>query len=112
MIIKLHPQRRDELLEVHKSGDTLVINGEPLDFSPLRDGATLPAGAVDSPWFTGDVDRVNGELVINLLLPLPVNYSQAQAFPQDLVGVPDGPVLLPQPLPVPEVVEDPQELAE
>lgn len=102
MIIKLSPQRRDDTLEVVKSGDVLSINGQSLDFGPLPDGATLPATAVDNPWLVGDVVRENGELTLTLLLPLPANYSPEQAFPEDLVDVPDGPVAFPQPLPLEE----------
>lgn len=102
MIIKLSPQRRDDTLEVTKQGDVLTLNGTALDFGPLPDGATLPMSAVSGDWIAGDVERVDGELVIRLILPLPANYSQEQAFPEDLVDVPDGPVAFPQPLPIEE----------
>jgi len=97
MRIILDPQRRDDLLEVVKAGDTLVVNGESFDFSPMDDGDTLPAIAITSGWFSGDVDRVNGRLVIRMWLPNPWNYSPEQAFPEPLLNVPDGPVLLPRP---------------
>lgn len=107
MIIKLSPQRRDDSLVLEKAGDTLIINGEAFDFSPLQEGGTLPAEAIASGWFVEGVRRENGELLIHLLLPNPVNYSPAQAFPADLVNVPDGAVLLPGPLPQePEVADE------
>jgi hypothetical protein len=99
MIIHLSPTRRDDSLEVIKSGDTLSLNGELFDFSRMGVGDTLPASAIASQWFYGDVERTNEGLVLTLFLPLPWNYSPEQAFPEDLVSVPDGPVLLPQPLP-------------
>lgn len=99
MRIKLSPQRRDDTLEVIKSGNVLVVNGEIFDFSPMGDGDTLPRSAIGSEWFTGDVDRENGELTVTLLFPNPSNYSPEQAFPVDLVDVPGGPVVLPLPLP-------------
>lgn len=102
MRIKLTPQRRDDTLEVVKAGDVLTVNGEALDFGPLPDGATLPASAVNNPWVVGEVHRDGGELTLTLLLPLPTNYSPEQAFPEDLVDVPDGPVAFPQPLPLEE----------
>lgn len=105
MRIKLSPQRRDEALEVVKSGNLLVVNGQVFDFSPLGDGDTLPGSAITSQWFVGDVDRVGDEITLSLLLPLPANYSPEQAFPLDLVAVPDGPVVFPQPLPLPETTE-------
>ncbi len=81
-----------------RNGDSLVLNGEVFDFSPLAEGDTLPAAAISSAWFAGQVERLNGELDLTIFLPLPINYSQAQAFPVPLVNVPDGAVALPQPL--------------
>jgi len=105
MRIILDPQRRDDLLEVVKAGDTLIVNGEEFDFSPMGDGDTLPAAAITSGWFSGDVDRINGELVIRMWLPNPWNYSPEQAFPVPLEDVQDGPVTFPAPLPDPAPVE-------
>lgn len=99
MIIKLSPQRRDDTLAVVKCGNTLELNGEIFDFTPMPDGSTLPLSAITSHWFAGDVEVINGELVVTLILPNPANYSPEQANPVNLVGVPDGPVLFPQPLP-------------
>lgn len=103
MRIKLSPIRMDEPLEVVKSGDVLVINGERFDFSPMEVGSALPAVAIDSHWFIGPVVRLVDELVLTLLFPIPRNYSPAQAFPVDLINVPDGPVDFPKPLPEPEI---------
>lgn len=100
MIIKLSPQRRDDSLAVIKSGDLLNINGEVFDLSPMNDGDTLPRSAIASEWFAADVEKVSGQLVVTLLFPNPANYSQEQAFPVDLLGVPDGEVVFPLPLPI------------
>lgn len=97
MRIVLSPQRRDDTLEVIKSGDILKVNGVRFDLSKVGEGDTLPQAAIDSLWFVGPVDRVNGELMLTLLLPNPWNYSQAQAFPVPLENVPDGPVAFPGP---------------
>jgi hypothetical protein len=97
MRIFLSPQRRDDPFEVIKSGDTLKINGVIFNLSQIGEGDTLPQGAVDSLWFVGPVDRINGELILTLLFPNPWNYSQAQAFPVPLENVPDGPVVFPAP---------------
>ena len=99
MIIKLIPVRMDDTLELFKSGDVLTVNGEEFDFSQVGEGDTLPASAITCKFFFGEVARVNGELILSMQLPNPWNYSQEQAFPADLVDVPDGHVLLPQPLP-------------
>ena len=99
MRIILSPQRRDDTLSIFKSGDLLIVNGETLDFSPMGDGDTLPASAISSKWFVDKVDRINGELALTVLFPNPWNYSPEQAFPTDLLNVPDGRVDMPKPLP-------------
>jgi hypothetical protein len=101
MIIKLSPVRTDKTLTVIKSGSTLTVNGEIFDFSQMGDGDTLPSSAILSEWFAGDIDKAGGELTLTLFFPNPWNYSPEQAFPVDLLNVPDGPVIFPQPLPDP-----------
>lgn len=101
MIIKLSPVRRDETLSVIKNGNTLEVNGELFDFSQMVDGDTLPVEAITSSWFSGQVDNVSGDLTLTMILPNPWNFSPEQAFPVDLIDVPDGPVQFPMPLPEP-----------
>jgi len=101
MKINLIPVGRPETLEVIRIGDVLNINGEVFDFSPIGEGDTLPATAIASDWFMNMVERLNGELELTLILPLPSNYSQEQAFPVPLENVPNGPVSFPQSLPPP-----------
>lgn len=99
MIIHLSPQRRDDTLEVIRSGDVLTLNGEQFDLSQVQEGDTLPATAISSGWFASDVDRTDGELIVTLILPLPANYSPEQAFPVPIFLQDNGVVPLPQPLP-------------
>ncbi|MBN3966324.1 hypothetical protein IMW75_13695 [Pseudomonas gregormendelii] len=99
MIIKLLPQRRDDALVVLRSGNLVIVNGEPFDFSSMNDGDTLPHTAIRSEWFVGDVEKIDGELTLTLLLPNPSNCSPAQALPVDLINVPNGLVVFPPPLP-------------
>jgi len=106
MRVKLSPVRRDDTLEVWKLGNILTVNGECFDFSRMADGDTLPRSAINSEWFTTDVGVVGGELVLTLILPNPINFSPEQAFPVDLVDVPDGLVAFPLPLPVPETQQE------
>ncbi|MDR7285688.1 hypothetical protein J2X84_004538 [Pseudomonas corrugata] len=108
MKINLSPTRRDDTLQISRVGSALNINGELFDFSRMVDGDTLPATAIASEWFMGQVDNIGGELELTLFLPLPANFSHEQAFPQPLLHVPDGPVILPQPTPTP--VPDIQEV--
>lgn len=94
MIIKLSPVRSDLSLSVLKQGDTLQVNSAALDFSRLPDGATLPAEAVGCDFVIGPVERINGDLVLTLMLPHAADAPQAARFPVDLYPG-DGQVQLP-----------------
>lgn len=94
MIIKLSPVRSDVSLSVSKSGDTLEVNGVALDFSRLPDGATLPAEAVGCEFVIAPVQRINGGLVLTLMLPHAADAAQGARFPVDLYPA-DGQVQLP-----------------
>lgn len=96
MQIKFNPQRRDDALTVVKQGDTLIVNGIEYDFSTIPEGATLPADAIDSDFFSGPVERIGGEIYVTLTLPHGPNPSQAVAFPAPKNVLSDGPVELPQ----------------
>jgi hypothetical protein len=98
MKIHLSPIRSDQEIVATKSGDSLIINGELFDFSPMGDGDTLPAEAINSPWFPADVEKQDDELILTLLFPIPRNFSPEQAFPVPIEDVPDGEIAFPQPL--------------
>jgi hypothetical protein len=42
MHITLTPMRHDATLTLHRAGEVLTINGDPLDLSVIPEGATLP----------------------------------------------------------------------
>ncbi len=84
-------------LTIYKQGDSLTINGLTLDFSPLPDGATLPAEATRCPWVIGPVQRVDGQLEVVLQLPIPIDAGQEARFPRDIESPADGLVVLPIP---------------
>ena len=107
MHIKLSPQRRDDQITVIKSGDTLSVNGEVFDFSAIPEGATLPADAISSEFFSGPVERIDGVLHLTLTLPHGANPVEAVAFPADIVNPPDGEIELPK-NPDPVVEEQPE----
>lgn len=96
MLIKLSPQRRDDTLTLSKRNDVLTINGERFDFRAVPEGAVLPASAIDCDFVVGDVTRLNGELIISLLLPCGPSASETACFPFDIINPPDGNVSLPQ----------------
>ena len=109
MKITLSPTRRDETLVASRSGDTLTLNDEGFDFSPLAEGETLPADAIDSPWIVGDVTRTDGVLHITLRLPHGANAPEETRFPEPISDPPDGEINLPMhslPEPEPEEPED------
>ena len=95
MIIKLSSVRSDAELAVTRAGDTLIINGVALDFSRLEDGSTLAAEAVSSDWIAQSVERVNGNLVVTLMLPHAADAPEIARFPVDIINPADGPVHLP-----------------
>lgn len=95
MIINFSPVRMDETLAVERQGDVLYLNGEACDLGPLLEGATLPATAISSKWFAGQVDRENGELTLTLILPHGPNAPERTRFPQPITVSGDGLVELP-----------------
>jgi len=105
MIIQFSPSYREFPLDMNREGDVLMLNGEIFDFSPLMEGATLPAGAISSDWFIKEVSRVEGELELTILLPHGPNAPESTRFATELVVTEDGTVDLPV---YDEVVEDAQ----
>lgn len=93
--INLSPQVREGTLAVSKSGEALIVNGETYDFAQLTEGSTLPAEAIDSEYFVGEVKRENGDIELTLLLPIGINATEEQRFPQPLEVTSDGAVTLP-----------------
>lgn len=96
MLINFSPRRMDIdnfLLDVE--GDILYVNGEDFDFGPLNEGDSLPASAVDSPWFDGTITRTNGVIVLTVVLPHGANAPEERRFPQPINTAEDGPVELP-----------------
>ena len=95
MLINLSPQRREDILTISKSGDTLTINGVPYDFSQLPNGATLPREAINCEFIISDVSRINGEIELTILLPHGANASHEARFPEPIIKNDDGQVVLP-----------------
>lgn len=95
------PQRRDDTIILSKNGDSLRISGELMDFSGVEEGQTLPVehgdGSIDSvphPMIHM-VARVDGELIISIVLPHGQNPPKSLAFPDILFDVEDGPIQIP-----------------
>ncbi|MFZ1469982.1 MAG: hypothetical protein WAT09_13545 [Paracoccaceae bacterium] len=95
MHLTFTPIRHDQPMTLIRKGDVLILNGETFDFSPLPEGAVLPAAAIDSPWFAGPVRREAGILQVTLLLPHGTNAPEQALFPAAIDLSRDGPVALP-----------------
>ena len=100
MQINLSPVGTYEDLILTREGDTLWVNGEEFDFTPLPEGATLPQKAIYSPWFVGDVTRTAGELTVHIQFPHHgMHAPHAARFPEPIIMVEDGNVDLPDTTP-------------
>lgn len=96
MIIKLSPMRSELALRLEREGESLIINGDKFDFSPLNEGDTLPHEAVASDFICGDVTREDGVLIIPVLLPVGYQPSEEVAYPSEIIDPADGLVELPK----------------
>ena len=106
MQIILSPVRTDETEpKFVRQGDVIFINGQPFDFRHVEEGDILPASAITSDDFHGNVTRVEGEIQLILRFPYPANFSEEQAFPLPIQVDFDGTIGLPQPLPEPPAPE-------
>ncbi|MCO7729119.1 hypothetical protein NJB93_21485 [Brucella intermedia] len=95
--ISFSPQRSNLGLTLAKQGDTLTVNGDPLDFSALPEGGEYPAEAIENDTVIGGVKRVDGVIHVAILLP----YSNPDAplsvtFPKPITVTADGPITLPE----------------
>ena len=104
MIISFSPVRSDEVLEVIKNGEALVLNGIEFDFSNLTEGATLPVGSVESQWISGDVHMEASQLTVTLILPHSAAAGETSRFPSPIINPPDGRITLPTDLDMKEHV--------
>lgn len=95
MKINLSPQVRTDALVVTKFGDALTIKGVVYDFTPLTEGSTLPAEAVDCEYIVGEVKRVDGEIELTLLLPISIFAGLDARYPEPIAMTTDGEVVLP-----------------
>lgn len=95
--IKLSPQRRDDdELEIAKRENTLIINGVEYNFTPLGEGASITAEAIDCKFIVGEVKNTNDVIDITFILPIKINASNQARFPQPIFVENDGKVVLPE----------------
>ncbi len=95
MQINLSPQLRIGTLTVAKAGETLTINGTAYDLSTIVEGTPRASADIGCPCIVGDVERIAGDLIVTLILPIGADASQAALFPAPIVNPADGQLALP-----------------
>ena len=97
MIINYSPQYRSDGLTLAKQGDTLTINGIPVDLSPLPVGHKLPFEECQKghPFLLEAQRNDDGELEVTVLLPYGPGASEAVEFPQPIVVTENGNIEVP-----------------
>lgn len=95
MQLSFQPMRLDQALSVTRTGDSLTLNGETFDFTPLQEGDVLPRDAVACSWLASHVTRQDGEIRLTLILPHGPHAPERTRFPQPVSLTEDGPVSLP-----------------
>ena len=69
MQIAFSPARGTTPLTLTRAGETLTVNGTPLDFSDLAEGESRPAEDYGCDLLVGMVTRDGGTLRLTLILP-------------------------------------------
>ena len=95
MIINFVPIQVDYDITIERRGDSIVIDGEEFDFSPLPEGARLPISAISSTHFSGNVSRVNGLINMSIRLPHGPNASYDRRYIEAVINPDNGPLDLP-----------------
>lgn len=85
-----------ERASFEKRGDSLIINGDEFDFSPLLEGERIPMHAIQSDFMAGAVERHNGVLIIPIRLPVSEALASMIGIPGPILDAPDGPLDLPK----------------
>ena len=84
-------------LTLERAGETLTFNGDPIDFAPLAEGATMPFGTIPSPWINGPVTRAGGVLTVPICVPYAGgDLPESLWHPDPIIDPPDGPIMLPE----------------
>lgn len=115
MKIRLWPDLVTWALSASVAGDMITINGEPFDFSPLKEGQRLPGSAIDSAFFpdASFVERKAGVLHMTLIFPVQPDSPEEYRNPAEpiIIDARSGTVKFPDASPpAPEPVEPPEEV--
>ncbi|MGU3574545.1 hypothetical protein ACLBWZ_03385 [Brucellaceae bacterium C25G] len=84
--INLSPKQSGDILTVVKSGNVLIINGTPYDFTTLNDGDEIPHDAIVNEWIVYGITKENG--IINITITRPysnINAPESVRFPMPIM---------------------------
>jgi hypothetical protein len=95
MLIRFSPMRDEARLMLERQGETLIVNGQPLDLGAVPEGGRVGSEVFGCPWLISDVVRQGGRLEVVLILPHGADAPEATLFPEPLLVAVDGPVTLP-----------------
>ena len=90
MLITLVPVRADETLTLDRQGDTLIINGAPVDIAALADIDTEEAAP--NRFLVGPVTRQGADYAVSILYPYGEDRRGAPPQARELRVTEDGPV--------------------
>lgn len=96
MRISFSPIRSDDDFSLERQGDTLLVNGFPLDFSDVAPGSSRSMTEWPASALSADPERgADGVLSIQLLLPHGPNAPSERLYPEPIFVAFDGPIALP-----------------
>lgn len=95
MQIDFLPRRGDAPLTLERRGDTLIVNGDPFDFTELGEGHELPLEVVNTVWCAGNVKRFDGVLHLKVRLPFAADAPYGTVHADPITVTRDGPIALP-----------------
>lgn len=81
--------------DITVEGDMLTIDGRLHDFTDLAEGDVLTMESVNDPMVVSDVMRVNGEIVVTVILPHGPDAEPTTRYPVAMDVVTAGEVSLP-----------------
>lgn len=82
MKIKLSPIFKETTpLSAKIDEDKITVNGEVYDFTPLKEGETLPSDALPEGVFASSIERIEGDIHLTLVLPHAVTAPYETRFP-------------------------------
>lgn len=95
MHLVFSPVRCDDILDLSRAGDSLIINGDAYDFSDIPEGGCRDRSDVGCDWILSDVCRSGGQICLSLVLPHGPDAPHDRLYPVPVAVPDDGPIDLP-----------------